>query len=416
MLPYPLALVERLSVATESRILLVVLDGIGDLPIDGETPLSAAVTPNLDRLARESSLGLSTAVLPGITPGSGPGHLSLFGYDPLTYDVGRGVLSALGIGLQLDSTKVAARGNFASLAADGTIADRRAGRMATSLNETLIGRLREEISTIDGVEVDLYTEAEYRFVLVLTGEGLGGSVSETDPGRVGEAPLEATALTSDEADRRTATLLGLFAAAAAEVLSGIEEARSAEPSANGVLLRGIGKRPDLPDMKDVYRLRPGSVAAYPMYRGVSRLVGMECLPMDLSGSGERTASKLAAYESHAADYDFIYFHVKGTDSTAEDGDFDGKTEQVELFDEIVPSLLAWEPDVVVITGDHSTSVPLEAHSWHPLPLAIWSRFGRPDGRRFTEADCRGGSLGELRHLDVMPLALANACKLKKFGA
>ena len=414
MLPHPLALVERLSVRTDSRILLVVLDGIGDLPIDGETPLSAAVTPNLDDLAKESSLGLSTAVLPGITPGSGPGHLALFGYDPLVYDVGRGVLSALGIGLDLGDSKVAARGNFASLAEDGLIVDRRAGRIPTALNETLIERLRSEIPSIEGVEIGLYTEAEYRFVLVLSGEGLGGEVSETDPGRVGESALPVRALS--QGNEKTAAVLNAFVEKAGEVLRDTHEALEPELPVNGVLLRGIGKLPQLPAMQDVYRLRPGSVAAYPMYRGVSRLVGMQCLPMDLSGVGERTENKLQAYEAGAHEHDFIYFHVKKTDSTAEDGDFDGKTHQVELFDEIVPRLLEWEPDVVVITGDHSTSVPLKAHSWHPLPVLLWSRFGRPDGRRYTERDCRGASLGELRHLDILPLALANAGKLKKFGA
>jgi len=416
MLPYPLALMEELSLQSDSRILLVVLDGIGDLPQDGETPLAAALTPNLDELARDSSLGLSTAVLPGVTPGSGPGHLALFGYDPLVFDVARGVLSALGIGLDLGPDQVAARANFATLADDGTILDRRAGRISTELNERLIESLNTEIGDIEGVSVRLYTESEYRFVVVLEAQDLGGTVSESDPGRVGEKPLAMRSQSEAATDERTAAVLNSFVEHTAEVLGDLREARESDPQVNAVLLRGIGKKPSLPSMRNVFRLRPGSVAAYPMYRGVSRLVGMECLPIDLSGEGERTPNKLAAYKAHADEHDFLYFHVKQTDSYGEDGDFDGKKRQIELFDESLPALLDWRPEVVLITGDHSTPASLKAHSWHPLPVMIWSRWGRPDGRRFTEADCRGGSLGSLRHLDLMPLAMANAQKLRKYGA
>ena len=416
MLPYPLALIEKFALQSDSRILLVVLDGVGDLPQGGETPLSAARTPNLDELARESSLGLSTAVLAGITPGSGPGHLSLFGYDPLVFDVGRGVLSALGIGLDLGPSQVAARGNFATVGDDGAILDRRAGRIATALNERLVESLSGEIAEIDGVSVRLYTEAEYRFVVVLEGENLGGSVSETDPGRVGERPLAVRPQSEDAADGRTATVLTTLIDRVERVLRDLPEARESDPRVNTVLLRGIGKKPSLPSMGSLFRLHPGSVAAYPMYRGVSRLVGMECLPIDLSGEGERTSNKLAAYQVHADEHDFIYFHVKKIDSCGEDGDFAGKTRQIELFDECLPALLEWRPNVVLITGDHSTPASMKAHSWHPLPVMIWSQYGRADGRRFTEADCRGGSLGSLRHLDLMPLAMANAGKLRKFGA
>ncbi len=416
MKPYPLEMVERLSFVTESRILLVVLDGIGDLPVDGRTPLEAATTPHLDEIARQSELGLSTAVLPGITPGSGPGHLALFGYDPMVYDVGRGVLSALGIGLDLGPDQVAARGNFATAAEDGAISDRRAGRIPTKFNETLIEALRNGIPEIDGVEVSLYTEAEYRFVLVLKGDGLSGHLNESDPGRVGEVPVALRALDGSPAGAHTAGILDEFARRAGEILRDIPEARNNEPAVNTVLLRGIGKKPDLPQLGEMTGMSLGSVAAYPMYRGVSRLVGMECLPIDLSGTGERTENKIAAYREHAADHDFIYFHVKKTDSSAEDGDFPAKVGHIEAFDAIVPDLLEWKPDVILITGDHSTPCSLKAHSWHPLPVMLWSRNGRPDGRRYTESDCRGGSLGTLRHLDLLPLMMASALKLRKYGA
>jgi 2,3-bisphosphoglycerate-independent phosphoglycerate mutase len=416
MLPYPLGLVEKLAISTPSRILLVVLDGVGDAAPSGETPLAAARTPHLDALARDASLGLSTAVAPGIAPGSGPGHLSLFGYDPFVYEVGRGVLSALGLGVDLGRDQVAARGNFATADAAGKIVDRRAGRISTALNETLIAALGAATREIDGVRVELRTEAEYRFVALLTGEGLGGNVADTDPGRVGEPPLEPLPLTGDEADRRAARVLARLAERARQVLSDLPAARTAEPAVNAVLLRGIGKKPDLPQLPALAKLRAGAIAIYPMYRGVARLVGMDCVPIDLAGTGERTAAKMAAYAAHAAAHELLYFHVKKIDSAGEDGDFAKKVGEIEAFDAIVPSLLAAAPDVVVITGDHSTPVPLRAHSWHPLPVLVWSRFARPDRRRFTEADCRGGSLGELRHLDLLPLAMANAGKLAKYGA
>jgi 2,3-bisphosphoglycerate-independent phosphoglycerate mutase len=416
MLPYPLHLLSKLSIATDSRILLVVLDGVGDVPIDGETPLSAAATPHLDALAAGASLGLSTPVAPGITPGSGPGHLSLFGYDPLVYDVGRGVLSALGIGLELGPNQIAARGNFASLGDDGKIVDRRAGRIATAINESLIALLSREIDVIDDVRVDLYTESEYRFVVRLTGADLSGDVSETDPGRVGEEPLEPRSLDGGAESTRTAAVLAGLARRIGEVLSESEDARESAPPVNGVLLRGIGAKPALPQLPEICRLRPASVAAYPMYRGVSRLVGMQCLTMDLQGSGERTVAKLEAYRERAAEHDFVYYHVKKTDSFGEDGNFEKKKEQIEVFDHVLPGLLASQPDVVVITGDHSTPVPMKAHSWHPLPVLISGALARPDGRRYTEANCRSGSLGTLRHVDLLPLAMAHAGKLAKYGA
>jgi 2,3-bisphosphoglycerate-independent phosphoglycerate mutase len=416
VLPYPLGVVESLAISTGSRILLVVLDGVGDAAGPGDTPLAAARTPNLDALAKESSLGLSTAVAPGITPGSGPGHLALFGYDPFVYDVGRGVLSALGLGLDLGSNQIAARGNFATVDDGGRIVDRRAGRIATELNQELITALSRDVRAIDGVRVDLHTEAEYRFVLVLTGDELGGEVADTDPGRVGEPPLEPRATADGVANRRTAAVLARFVQRAGEVLAELPAARDAKPRVNAVLLRGIGAKPQLPQLPAIARLRAGAIAAYPMYRGVARLIGMECLPTDLSGGGERTEAKLAAYDAHAAGCGLVYFHVKKIDSAGEDGDFAKKVAEIEAFDAIVPRLRAASPDVVVITGDHSTPVPLKAHSWHPLPVLIWSRVARADGGRFTEADCRGGSLGAVRHLDLLPLLLANAGKLAKYGA
>ncbi len=417
MLRYPMNLIAQLAVEARSRVLFVVLDGIGDVAVGGRTPLEAANTPNMDALAEEASLGLSTPVAPGVAPGSGPGHLALFGYDPLHYSVGRGVLSALGIGLDLASNEVAARGNFATLAGDGTVSDRRAGRIPTALNEQLIARLQEEIRRIEDVDVRLYTEAEYRFVLVLSGPGLGGKVRDTDPGRVGLAPLPATPLTETPEDAKTARVLNEFIRRATQVLHELPEARRHTPPPNTVLVRGVDRLPDMPRFGEITKMRAGAVAVYPMYRGVARLVGMELLPIDLSGTGERTPAKLDACRRHAREYDYIYFHVKKTDSYGEDGDFEGKVSVIEEFDRSLPELLeAFEPDVVLITGDHSTPVPLRAHSWHPLPVLLRGPHVRRDGRRFTEANCRAGSLGHVRHVDLLPLVMANAGRLARFGA
>lgn len=405
-----LTLMRALSLQTASRILLIVLDGIGDLPVDGRTPLEAAATPNLDVLARGAMLGLSTAIGPGITPGSGPGHLALFGYDPLVFEIGRGVLSALGIGLELGREDVAARGNFATLGPDGTIVDRRAGRIPTELNERLVARLRAAIPSIDDVDVWVHTESEYRFVVVFSGEGLSDEVLDTDPQVVGVPPEAARPLTDSAAAARMASIANHFIEGATAVLS------DAYP-ANTVLLRGFAAMPDLPPMADVYHLTPGAIASYPMYRGLGRLVGMGLVPVDLRGAGEQLEAKVEAYRQHNPEYDFIYFHVKKTDSYGEDGDLDAKVHAIEAFDAVLPALLAPEPEVVAITGDHSTPVALKAHSWHPLPVLIHSRFNRPGiADRFTERACASGSLGHLRHLDIMPLLMANSLKLRKFGA
>ncbi len=417
MLRYPMDLISQLAVEADTRVLFVVLDGLGDVPVNGQTPLSAANTPNLDALAKEASLGLSTPIAPGISPGSGPGHLALFGYDPLHYSVGRGVLSALGIGLDLEPHEVAARGNFATLAPDGTIADRRAGRIPTELNERLIAYLREHIQRIEDVDVRLYTEAEYRFVLVLSGPGLGDRVHDTDPGRVGEKPLPATPLTDDPDDVKTARVVNEFVRLATQRLHEFPEVARHDPPPNTVLVRGIGRKPALPDFNEMTKMRAGAVAVYPMYRGVARLVGMELLPIDLSGSGERTPAKVEAYRQHARNYEYIYFHVKKVDSYGEDGNFEGKVSMIEEFDQTLPALLeSYKPDVVLITGDHSTPVRVRSHSWHPLPVLLHGPYVRPDGQRFTEMSCRTGSLGHVRHLDLLPLVMANAGRLARYGA
>lgn len=389
----------------DTKVLLLVMDGLGGLPRTpgGPTELETAATPNLDRLAAEGICGLHVAVGPGVTPGSGPAHLGLFGYDPLIHDVGRGVLSALGIGFDLDPADVAARGNFCTVDADGIVTDRRAGRIDTATGRRLCEKLRA--IELDGVELHVEAEKEYRFVLVLRGTGLSGEVAETDPQHVGHAPHRPTALA--DAAARTAAALQQFVARAGEILAD-------EHPANMVLLRGFSMLPDWPRFPAVFGVRAAAVAAYPMYRGAARLVGM-----DVIDAGETWDTELDALERCWHQHDFFFLHFKKTDSAGEDGDFDRKVALIEEVDAAIPRIMDLKPDVVVVTGDHSTPATMKTHSWHPVPALLWApATGRPDGvARFGERPCLAGALGpRIPATQLLPLAFAHAGRFDKFGA
>jgi 2,3-bisphosphoglycerate-independent phosphoglycerate mutase len=398
------AIVSSLVIPNTTKIVLLVLDGLGGVPLEpgGLTELGIARTPNLDALARDGVCGLHDPVGRAITPGSGPSHLALFGYDPLKHRIGRGVLECLGIGFELQANDMAARGNFCTVDENGLITDRRAGRIPTEKGIELV-QLLSSIKLPD-VKVFVRPVKNYRFVLVLRGEGLSGPLTETDPQRLGVAPLSVKALRADAA--RAASLFNQWIAAARELLA------SQQP-ANMVTLRGLDRKPDLPSMDTIYGLRAAAIAAYPMYRGVSRLVGMEVLQV-----GDNVEEEMEILRSHWIDYDFFFVHVKGTDSAGEDGDFDRKVSIIEHADSIlVPAITELEPDVLVVTGDHSTPALLRAHSWHPVPVLVYSKHCRSDAvSAFSERECAGGALGRFPATDIMPLALANALRLTKFGA
>jgi 2,3-bisphosphoglycerate-independent phosphoglycerate mutase len=399
-----LELIGKLKESAETKIVLMVMDGVGGLPLEanGATELEAAQTPNLDSLAAQGICGLHEPVGPGITPGSGPSHLALFGYDPIRYQVGRGVLSALGISFDLTAQDVAARGNFCTIDSEGRVLDRRAGRIPTEKNEELCALLRE--IELPGVELFVETVKEYRLLLVLRGEGLSGEVSDTDPQEIGEKPLNPNPL-STEAEK-TARLVTSFLNQAQEVLVD-------HYPANMLLLRGFSRLPTWPMVDEIFGVRAAAIAAYPMYRGVAKLVGMEVLD-----SGDELVEELEVLEKHWAEYDFFFLHVKRIDSAGEDGDFARKVALIEEVDTLLPRLLGLEPDVVIVTGDHSTPALLEYHSWHPVPVILWSRHCRPDRvDRFGERACMNGGLGpRFPAADLLPLALANAFRLGKFGA
>ncbi len=395
--------ISKIVQRTDSKIVLFVLDGIGGLPHPetGRTELETARTPNLDKIATESICGMIDPVSPGITPGSGPGHLALFGYDPLKYEIGRGVLEALGIGIELKDMDVAARGNFCTVDFGGKISDRRAGRISTEKNQELC-KLLSGIK-VSGVDLVVAPVKEHRFVLLLRGNGLSGDLLDSDPQHVGLAPLPVKATSS--AAEKTAWLVNEFIAKAKETL------RSCHP-ANMLLLRGFSKLPSWPLMKDAFKLNPAAIATYPMYRGLARLVGMKILT-----TGSTFADELVTLKQHYNEHDFFFLHFKQTDARGEDGDFMAKVKAIQDVDALLPGLLELKPDVLIVTGDHSTPAAMSAHSWHSVPFMLRSKWCRPDFvKEFNELACILGAMGRFPAVEIMTLALANAQKLDKFGA
>jgi len=396
-----LDLIKQLSRTSPSRIVMLVIDGVGGLPSNGKTELETAHIPNLDSLAAGSICGLSLPINSGITPGSAPGHLALFGYDPLNYQIGRGVLEALGIGFDLEPGDIAARGNLCTLDKNGLVSDRRAGRIATEKSAELC-KLLDGIE-IDGVKAIVRPVKDHRLVVVFRGVDLSAELSDSDPQQTGTVPYKVTALNRNAS--RTTDIVNRFIARAKELLAG-------HHPANMLLLRGFSSRPQLPAMSEIYRLKPAAVASYPMYRGLAQVVGMEVLP-----TGATIEDEFKTLESNFESYDFFFVHIKKTDAAGEDGDFGRKVSALEHIDKAFPMLTKLEPDVIVVCGDHSTPAMLKGHSWHPVPLMIYSRYCRPDGvRHFSERACLAGGLGQLPAVNIMPLAMANALKLNKFGA
>ena len=398
-----LELMKQLSRSSPGKIVLLVVDGIGGLPRPetGRTELETARTPNLDALATRGVCGLADPVGRGITPGSAPGHTALFGYDPLTADIGRGVLEAVGIDFDLQPQDVAARGNFCTVDSSGLVTDRRAGRISTEKCTELCQQL--DGLTVEGVTVIVRPVREHRFIAVFRGEGLTPQVTESDPQQVGHAPVAVTALSP--AAGKMAAVASQFVIRAGEVLA------SHHP-ANMVLMRGFSEKPHFETMTEIYKLKPAAIAAYPMYRGLARLVGMDVLD-----TGPTIEDEFSTLKQRYAAYDFFFLHVKATDSAGEDGDFDRKVKVIEQVDEALPELTGLQPEVIVVTGDHSTPALLKAHSWHPVPVLLYSPWCRPDrATEFSESACVVGGLGRFPATQIMPLAMAHALKLAKFGA
>ncbi len=398
-----LELVKTIAKPSPTKIVLLVIDGLGGLPNPqtGKTELETANTPNLDQLATKAICGLIDPVSPGITPGSAPGHLALFGYNPLSFNIGRGVLEAIGIDFDLESGDVAARGNFCTVDEVGLVTDRRAGRISTDKCAELCQLLDGLV--IENVKIFVCPVKEHRFIVVFRGEGLDSDISDSDPQQTGVAPRIITALNPQAS--RTASIASQFIAQAKATLA-------KHHPANMVLLRGFSQQPQFPTMGEIYKLKPVAITSYPMYRGLAKLVGMEVLE-----TGTSIEDEFVTLKRNYANYDFFFFHIKGTDSAGEDGDFDRKVRIIEQVDSALSKLMSLEPDVLVVTGDHSTPALLRGHSWHPVPILLYSKWCRPDRvSEFSESACASGGLGRFPATQIMLLAMANALKLNKFGA
>lgn len=398
--------IKTLIQKNDTKIFMIVLDGVGGLPVQGVTELEAAKTPNLDALVHNSACGLHIPVGYGITPGSGPGHLGVFGYNPLEWRIGRGVLEALGVGMELRNTDVALRCNYSTLA-EGLVKDRRAGRIPTDLNRELTKRLQDNIKRIDEAEIIFESGMEHRFAVVIRfPEPLAedsANINDTDPQKTGKPPLEPKP--ENSRSERTARIAEKLVKQASELLSD-------QDRANYILLRGFAQVPGIPTFEEAFGLKALAIATYPMYRGLARLIGMDT-PV-VNGDIKEEVEFL---KDNLHDYDFFFVHIKKTDSNGEDGNFDGKAAKIAEFDARLPDILAMNPDVLIITGDHSTPSLLKEHSWHPVPVLLKSPYvlGRLS-ERFTERECVKGELGIFPAVNILPLALANCGRLKKFGA
>ncbi|MGV3772487.1 MAG: 2,3-bisphosphoglycerate-independent phosphoglycerate mutase [Verrucomicrobiales bacterium] len=403
------SLYSDLTLKTDGKLVLVVLDGLGDIATKANgylTPLEAASTPNLDKLTQDSAQGRMIPVAPGITPGSGPGHLALFGYDPIEYQVGRGVIEALGLGMELKGGDVAARANFCTLDANGIVTDRRAGRIKTAVCQELCNLLSSKIKNIGDTEVIIKAGEGHRFVVVFRGEGLEGPLSDADPHREGLPIPAVTAEDSKSAKaKKAAKLVADFYKQALPLLKD-------KAPANGFLMRGITHQPKIASFEERYKLRPACIAVYPMYKGLAQLVGMEKL------EGTHTIQEqFERYLEEYNNYDYFFIHFKYTDMHGEDGNFEAKKKAIEEFDAALPTLLKKQPTVLAITGDHSTPVPCKAHSWHPQPVLLTSEFSGSDKlERFTETGSNLGSLGVFEAKYLIRLMQANARMFDKFGA
>lgn len=404
-------LIKTLAIKNESKIVFIVMDGLGGAPhpkYNYLTELEASNHPNLDNLAKESLCGLGIPVDYGITPGSGPGHLSLFGYDPIKYLIGRGILEVLGLGMEIMPQDLAFRGNFATIDKDGVVIDRRAGRLPTEETQRLVEKIQKNIKQIEGVEIILKAGKEHRFAGVFRHPNLSENISENDPHKEGNKPHKIQPLDSSENSKFTAEFVEKF-------INNLKELLKDEPKANYALLRGFSKYPKIPTMQEVYKLNSVAIAVYPMYKGLAKIVGMEII----NGCNTIKDEIEKLKELYNKPYDFYYLHIKDTDKLGEDGNFEDKVRKIEEIDALIPEILSLKPDVLVITADHSTPSVNKGHSWHPVPVCLWSNkipTPKNDVQKFTEREFKKGTLGTVYMTKILPLAMAYAGKLDKYGA
>lgn len=398
-------MIDQLLLSNDNKVIFLILDGLGDIPnpaFDLKTPLEAARKPNIDGLAVKGSvLGRIIPVDTGITPGSGPGHLSLFGYDPVVHEIGRGVLEVLGLNMDLRDGDLAARANFCTVR-EGVVTDRRAGRIPTEETERLCAMISASVKEVEGVQIIIKPGKSHRFAVIFRGGGLSDRLTDADPHKDNK-PFVYTSAKAADADLAARVVNGF--------MDRVRDLLKAEPVANGALLRGFSQKPDIMPFTEKYRMKALAIATYPMYRGIAKVLGM-----DVKDEPANYEEAVAILKKNYSDYQFFFFHVKETDLAGEDGNFEEKVKAIEDVDRIVPEIAGLNPQALVITGDHSTPCPLKGHSWHPVPLLLVTKTGETDGLAFHEKNCISGSVGTIYSKELMPLALAHGGRLDKYGA
>ena len=398
-------MMDDLLLSNDNKIIFIVLDGLGDIPNPSfglQTPLEAAKKPHLDRLATKSGvLGRIIPVDTGVTPGSGPGHLSLFGYDPVVYEIGRGVLEVLGLNMDLRDGDLAARANFCTVR-DGLVVDRRAGRIPTEETERLCAMISDNVKEIEGAQVIIKPGKSHRFAVIFRGAGLNDGLTDADPHKENK-PFVYTAAKIKEAEASARVVNGF--------IKKVTDLLKDEPVANSALLRGFSQKPDIRPFTGKYRMKALAIATYPMYRGIAKVLGMDVVaePVDYEDS-------MRILKDNYNNYQFFFFHIKETDLAGEDGNFEEKTKAIENADRIINDIYSLNPQALIVTGDHSTPCSLKGHSWHPVPLLIVTKTGETDGLVFHEKNCIQGSVGTIYSKELMSLALAHGTRLDKYGA
>ncbi|MHA2179286.1 MAG: 2,3-bisphosphoglycerate-independent phosphoglycerate mutase [Candidatus Thorarchaeota archaeon] len=404
----------------------VVMDGVGDRPqkeLGGKTPLEAAKTPTLDKMAAEGQSALMNVIGPGITPGSDTAHLALFGYDPLAEYPGRGPLEAFGAGLETKPGDVAFRSNFATVDSKMVVLDRRAGRTFSPEEQEELQAALNGLE-INDVKVRFIATVEHRGALVLEGEGLYAEISDVDPHETGKKILTVRAL-KPEAEK-TAKVVNELMRVAHERMKGLEtnkkRAKKGLPLANAILLRGPGRHSDVPSLPQRYGIKSAVIAGGALYIGSAKYVGMEHIQVEgQTGTIDTNFDNIAAktIETIESGFNYVFVHIKATDNASHDGNAKEKILAIERTDAMIGKILEKVGDKIVmaVTGDHSTPVCIKEHSCDPVPILFWSNFIRPDSvKRFSEIDAAKGAMHTIRGIDVMPLLLGYAGYIDKFGA
>ena len=409
--------------SVDQKVLFVVFDGLGDRPIKEfgfKTPLEAANTSNFDAIAQKSLCGLSNALGRGVRPGSDVSHLEIFGYPIKQYYTGRGPIEVAGLGVRLQEGDVAFRGNFGTVDETWNILDRRAGR---------IRRVDEFAAAIDGmcidgVQVIVKPGTAHRAGVVFRGRGLSAQVSDADPHEAGK-PVAEVRPTDDSAEAAfTASVINKFMRKSYEILNALEanrqRAAAGELPANFLLLRGAGQYPTMPSFEEKYGLRACCIAGGGLYKGIGAFLGMDLIEVPGATALPDTdvRAKFRAAKKALETYDFVFTHVKATDSLAEDGNFEGKKAFIEKCNDAASELLNLpEGTLLVITADHSTACELKAHTADPVPVLFCSEHVRVDEvAEFNERAFARGGLGRVVGSDIMPAVLNILGRLHLIGA